>query len=261
MPASNRTRRIVTAAFGAMVGASAALADGVSLLATQDPQRDSYFTLDFGPPIGATQAFISQTEYELAVDAASGTARFVDYYQTVGALELPGGFTTGAIQIEILPGTSAGTYDAATGQFSTSEIYAVHFEGDLSAFGLTSPVYLPSGANGGVEMLSDTSGRISMEWNGQGVLTDPLGNPLPFTYTCVVNTLFMVDDGCPQPDCEAGDVDRDCDVDLDDLVGVLDGFGTVGPAARRAIGDLDNDGAVGLTDLALLLSAFGGDCN
>lgn len=66
--------------------------------------------------------------------------------------------------------------------------------------------------------------------------------------------------GCPGGNqCDQGDVDSDCDVDLTDLAVLLAHFGTPS-GATRSIGDLDNDGDVDLTDLARLLSVFGLNC-
>ncbi len=55
----------------------------------------------------------------------------------------------------------------------------------------------------------------------------------------------------------SGDLDGDCDVDLQDLATLLAHFGGAGDFAD---GDTDGDGDIDLQDLASLLSRFGGVC-
>jgi hypothetical protein len=58
-----------------------------------------------------------------------------------------------------------------------------------------------------------------------------------------------------------GDVDNDCDVELDDLSFLLAAFGRcAGQAGFAAAADVDNSGCVELTDLATLLGEFGQLC-
>ncbi|MCA9244696.1 MAG: hypothetical protein KDA32_12110 [Phycisphaerales bacterium] len=64
------------------------------------------------------------------------------------------------------------------------------------------------------------------------------------------------EEGCG-PGCEC-DVDGDCDVDLNDLAGVLSMFGQ--PVAPNTQGDCTGDGLIDLADLAGLLSQFGNIC-
>jgi hypothetical protein len=171
--------------------AANAQAETYSLVAGANPAVPSYFTLDFGEFGGRTSAFSGVTDMELEVDPQAGTARFVHYYQEVDPLTLPGGFSTGNLTIEIIEGSSTGSYDTFTGEFITSEIYLVHFEGDLSAFGLESPVELPSESAGTVVFVG-TDGEIVMEWNGAGSLLNPF-DPLQFidfTYFCTLSAQF-----------------------------------------------------------------------
>ena len=114
----------------------------------QDPNQVSFFSLDFGGPGLTTSALITQTNYSLEVDPDLLEARFAGYAQDVGSLTLPGGFDTGDIFVEIVEGSSDGTFDLLTGEFITEDLYAVHFEGDLSAFELESPVLLPGSSTG-----------------------------------------------------------------------------------------------------------------
>lgn len=260
MFSSMRRTALCLAAITAL--APLAIADGVKLLAQTDPDNPGSFVLEFTDFGYVASAIITSTEYELEVDADAGTARFLDYYQTAEALELPGGFDTGPLQIGIVPFSSSGTYDSGTGQFTTSEFYVIEFTGDLSAFGLTSPVYLPGASGGTVTFDGSASGHIASTWDGEGTLNNPSdpNNPLDFTYACQVGTEFTVEAGCTQSGCEGGDVNRDCLVDLDDLSIVLASFGEAGVAVTRAGGDLNYDGVVDLADLSAVLVLFANDC-
>jgi hypothetical protein len=131
---------------------------------------------------------------ELQVDSETGTARFAHYYQEVDALTLPGGLSTGNLTIEILEGSSTGTYDYLTGEFTTSETYLVYFEGDLSAFGLESPVAMPGESLGTVQF-DGTDGAIILDWDGAGMLMNPFspGEYIDFSYFCTLNAQFAPD--------------------------------------------------------------------
>lgn len=191
---SIRARVFVSAAAAVFAFmATSAQATPTPLYATQDPTVPSSFTLDFGDEFGPRTANITTTNYTLEIDSPAGEAAFVDYFQTVEPLILPGGFSTGDITVRVVPGSSSGVYDGITGEFSTSEFYEVSFTGDLSMFGLESPVYLPSTSQGQINYQSPHAGTISMAWSGQGVLMDPSDpdNQLVFTYTCAVNTTFI----------------------------------------------------------------------
>jgi hypothetical protein len=148
--------------------------------------------LNFGDFGGVASSIITSTNYELSVDPKLGTARFVNYLQHVEPLTLPGGFNTGAITVEVVADSSAGAYDPLTGVFTTTELYAVYFEGDLSAFNLTSPVLLPSSSTGTLLLDPVAGGEVRMDWNGRGELANPFDplSSIPFSYVCEVNTLF-----------------------------------------------------------------------
>lgn len=177
----------VSLAFGA-----AAQAKPVSVTAANDPALASFFSLDFGGEGGVASGHIAFTDIEFEVDADRGTARFVRYFQEVEPLILPGGFSTGNLTIEIVEGSSTGSFDQLSGEFQTEEFYEIHFEGDLSAFGLESPVILPSTSSGIVTLGTDTGGRIALDWLGEGELANPFDpdNPLEFSYTCTVRAAF-----------------------------------------------------------------------
>ncbi len=177
------------------LSAAPAWAKPFSLLTREDPAQVSAFTLNFGELGGVSSASIARTDYELELDAPLGLARFANYRQEVRPLTLPGGFSTGNIIVEVVAGSSQGSFDPRTGQFTTSELYAVYFEGDLSAYGLTSPVILPSTSAGAVAISPETGGTIRMAWVGQGELADPFdpNSRVSFTYTCDVNTVFVAE--------------------------------------------------------------------
>ncbi|MCH7812577.1 MAG: hypothetical protein IID40_01020 [Planctomycetes bacterium] len=190
-----RAGQVGTLAAALAVGllvATPAVAATVTVDNEQDPNQVSSFTLDFGDPSLVTTALITQTDYtiELATDILE--AYFVNYQQDVDPLILPGEFSTGAIHIEIVDGSSVGTIDLLNREFATADLYAIHFEGDLSAFGLESPVLLPGASTGTISFDADGKGYISMAWDGQSELQNPgdPSQPIVFTYTCAVNTTF-----------------------------------------------------------------------
>lgn len=183
-------------AFAVLACAGLLLTAGASaqsrrLHATGDPNVASSFVLDFGD-FGNTTANITQTYMTVDIDAATGGAALVNYSQKVEPLILPGGFSTGHIRVEIVPGSSSGEYDPVTGVFSTTEFYAIYFEGDLSAFGLQSPVYLPGNSVGVIDFETGKSGTLAMQWDGLGQLDNPFDpqHPITFEYVCSVNAVF-----------------------------------------------------------------------
>lgn len=193
-------RRIamMSAAAIAMMAVGAAQAAPTLLLATQNPAVQSSFTLDFGDadigegPIGQRTALIASTSMGLELDGTS--ARFSHYTQQVESLTLPGGIETGDLTITVLDGTSSGTFNSATGEFSTTEIYRIFFTADLSGIGFPGNyVDFPSASSGVVtfDAGSVTSGSIGMNWTGSSELAG-----LPFDYTCAVDTLF---EAVPEP--------------------------------------------------------------
>ena len=188
--------RLTMSACAALVGlaaaASAQSARPLSIVTNENPAEPGAFTLSFGDLGLNAVGNISTTNYELSVDPARGTAHFVSYLQHVQPLALPGGISTGDITVEIVDGSSTGSFDPLTRTFTTTEMYAVHFAGDLSAFGLTSPVLLPSSSTGELAVDPVAGGQVTMDWNGSGELSNPFDplHPLSFTYHCAVNTLF-----------------------------------------------------------------------
>lgn len=192
-----RSIGVLSASICVLCAASAAQADPVSLVATQDPTVNSTFTLDFGVYGGPRQANITTTTYALETDAVGGTARFTSYFQTVDPIELPGGISTGDITVTIQE-SLPGPYDPVTGLFTTQDVYLIYFAGDLTPFGLTSPVALPGSAGGTIAYTSATGGSIVSAWDGVGQLQNPSDpqNPINFTYNCNTSTTFMV---VPEP--------------------------------------------------------------
>ena len=191
------TGRLTIPAFAALVGFAASASaqaahDPLSLVTNENPASPGAFTLNFGDLGVVASSNITSTTYELNVDPFDKKAHFVSYLQHVQPLILPGGLSTGDITVEVVDGSSVGSFDPYTRTFTTTEMYAVHFTGDLSAFGLTSPVLLPSSSSGQLVVDPISGGEVTMDWNGSGQLSNPFDpeHPLTFTYHCAVNTVF-----------------------------------------------------------------------
>src|SRR5262245_59884910 len=164
-----RSMTTCAALVGLAAAASSQSAGALSIVTNEDPAQPGSFTLNFGGIAPNAVGYISTTNYELSVDPVRGKAHFVSYLQHVEPLSLPGGISTGDITVEIVQGSSTGSFDPLTRTFTTSEMYAVHFTGDLSLFGLTSPVLLPSSSNGLVAVNAVAGGEVTMDWNGTGL--------------------------------------------------------------------------------------------
>jgi hypothetical protein len=238
------------------LGMSAANGAILHVDATQDPDAVSEFTLDFGFGIRSSAA-ITQTKYRLQIDETTNSAALLQYDQDVDSLTLPGGIPTGAIKVKVLPGSSSGTYDPGTGEFTTSEIYVIWFAGDLSAFGLTSPVYLPGESTGVMSPTSPVAGTIESEWVGDGFLPnaqDP-ENPIAFSYNCRVNTKYGQAPAC------IGDANGDRTVDNEDLQIMLNSWASnFGEEDFSDEADLNFDGAVNNSDLQEVIDNWAREC-
>ena len=164
----------------------------ISILTNEHPFTPGSFTLTFDDLGYETSSGITETQFTLRVDHLQRKARFLEYSQHVDPLILPGGFSTGDITVEIMEGSSTGTYEPLTRTFTTSELYAIHFTGDLSDFGLTSPVILPSSSTGVVSVDPVQGGGVAMDWDGEGELVNPFDPPntIKFTYRCQVSTVY-----------------------------------------------------------------------
>lgn len=245
---------IFVGALGLFLSASAVRAESAFLVADNHPDLESFFTLDFGEMGGVTSAFITNTRFVLDVDAKEGTARFVEYHQDIEPLILPGGISTGDITIEIVEGSSSGTFDPKTNEYMTTELYAIFFTEDLSMFGVESPLILESTSNGILDMDSNVTGTIAMEWEGGSDLQNPGDpkNPIEFTYTCTVNSQFA--------QAGTGDFNADDHVDFEDYLELRVCFvehldSPVGSAC--AAGDFDVDGDIDFDDVAAFRSVYG----
>ena len=183
------TRITYTAALIAALGLLAvtgAQAAPIQVNATEDSAQPGFFQLDFGAKVGITSGNITSTDYGLEVDPEAGTARLTDYYQEVESLNLFG-FPTGDITVEIVPGSSTGTYNKTTREFTTTETYSVSFTADLSAFGLFSPAELPSTSTGFLEITpGGLNSHVNLQWAGSSDIIPGA----EFAYTCEVNTSF-----------------------------------------------------------------------
>jgi hypothetical protein len=105
----------------------------------------------------------------------------------------------------------------------------------------------------------DTDEYVPFDLDGEGrffddLATEDTGSGLP----PIVDMGAYEFGGSDLPPCR-GDLDGDRDVDWDDLVVLLDNYGTL-EGANGADGDMDCDGDVELVDLAALLSAYGTSC-
>lgn len=249
-----RTSGFGMALAGGLIGVPAALADHQFLIGSQAPANPSSFTLDFGPFGGQRTANITRTDLTLNLVQATGMARLTAYSQDVDPLLLPGDISTGDITVTIVPGTSTGTYNPATGTFTTTELYSISFTEDLSPFGLTSPVTLAGNSAGTIDFAGNT---MQSQWAGVGQLANPSdpNNPITFTYTCTVNVATVTQPGCD------GDANNDGVVNQDDLDLVLFGFGaSTGQAGFDPLADFNGNGTVDQDDLDEALAAFGAAC-
>ena len=172
---------------------SSAVAAPIHVQARQNQSIESYFTLDFGQG-GVASALISRTDMQLEIDGLTGSARIMGYDQDIDPLSIPGPtgpVSTGAIKVRIVPGSSTGTYNRATGEFVTDELYHIEFDDtELAIFGLTSPVILPSQSVGIVDIENSTVGRVTMNWAGTNVSNETI--PLNFSYACTIFATFSV---------------------------------------------------------------------
>ena len=170
----------------AVAASTAANAEVRILSAESDPSKPNYFTVNFPPELGGPQtADIVRTVFAISVDPDAESASILSWYQQVNPLLL-GGVDTGNILVT-LADDSNGRFSQQDnmGEFITEEVYAVHFEGDLSQFGLESPFIVPSSSSGTVEFDGNGGGTISMDWGGEGQIGD-----FTFTYACAVNATF-----------------------------------------------------------------------
>lgn len=189
--ANVRTLGIV-AALAVFATAGSAQAGLVSLFATQNQALESSFTLDFGEFGGPRSALISETEFQLDLnpEAAPGlSAAFASYNQSADPLALPNPFggadlSTGPLTISIEE-SYGGTFNALTGEVTTSDLYRIEFTGDLSSLGIFSPVLLPGSSTGVVSFATPNTGDIALNWAG----THNIGG-LTFGYVCATNTTF-----------------------------------------------------------------------
>ena len=126
------TARLTMSACAALVvlaaAASAQLAHArpFSIVTHENPAEPGEFTLTFGGLGLNAASHITSTNYELSIDPIHGSARFVSYLQHVQPLALPGGISTGDITVEIVGGSSSGSFDPLTRTFTTSDLSLIH---------------------------------------------------------------------------------------------------------------------------------------
>lgn len=247
--------RLAAVFLAAAASGAAAAGERWFALAETDPEVESWFTIDFGEEYGgARSAYITRTTFVLDLLPSRGVARFVEYYQNVEPLELPGGHSTGNMVITVVPGSSGGAFDTDSDTFTTQELYRIDFDGDLSFYDLYSPIYLPGASSGALDR---AGGKISQSWEGEGELENPFDpdNPIHFEYVCKVHTIYQ-----PQEACD-GDVNRDGAVSLADLAALLASFGhSTGQPYFNPLADFDGSGTVDSSDLSALLAVYGRRC-
>jgi hypothetical protein len=192
---------MVLAGLAAM--AAHAQANVISLVAEQAAAPASRFGLDFGDGSGFRDVNITQTDFRMRLDQSgppsAWTARFDSYVQSVPALELPdgqgGSLSTGALTVEIVPGSSSGTLTEnqdGTFEFSTTDTYQISFAGDLSAIGFFSPVVLSSTTTG---LITPDAGRtvglngnVNIGWTG---LQELGATGIMLSYRCDVAATYV----------------------------------------------------------------------
>ena len=167
---------------------SRAGAAATMLHAYEDVEAENHFTLTFFGDTPeenmVTSSKVVATRLSMEVDEEAGTARFAEYYQIVEPLTLPLGISTGDIIVQIK--SSSGTYDRDTGDFTTHDEYEISFTNDLSFFGFSSPVIIPSESHGNLNGGPAHARHIGMTWEGDGELAnsaDP-SDPYKYTYVC-----------------------------------------------------------------------------
>lgn len=251
-----RTYRLLS--IGVLAGmACAAVADDQFLVAVQDVKVRSFFTLDFGE-FGQSEGEVSETRFLFQIDRSDNTAGFITYNQNIDSLTLPGGFETGDIRVTIVPGSSSGTFNPDTGEFETQEDYLIFFDGDLSEFGIKSPLLLPSASSGTISFSDPRSGGVTQIWEGEGELENPFDpkNPLIFTYTCTVES--------DHSQVDRGDLNCDGAVNAFDIEPFLlamndpDGYDEMFDVCDTALGDFDLSGAVDPFDIEAFLAVMFG---
>lgn len=222
--AKARNGAVVLALGVSLWAGSAAWAVPMVLDAQQDTAQVSSFTLNFGPGAPLSSANIAETSFNLEIDPALGTARLLNYIQKVDPLMLPDGqggvVSTGNLTISVLD-SQVGSFSRRTGVFTTQELYQIDFEGDLSAFGITSPFYLPGSSTGKVTFDDVASGATELNWVGSGSL---LGGLIPFDYVCTVQGVFVSTNASPfvaVTEPEAGAIDARIPHAADDTAAVF----------------------------------------
>lgn len=238
---------VVLSGMAVSLTASAAV---VSLKAEDDPAAPNFFTLDFGDG-QPRDALISDTTYDLRIDADAGTARFVSYDQAIEPIDIPIGpgvfISTGDISVRVVPGSSSGSYAAGTGAFTTTEQYEISFTGDLSAIGFLSPVVLPSSSSGTVIYTGAQSGTIEQLWDGETFV-----GPVLLHYQCRVSSTFS--------QRFPGDLNCDNGVavsDIDSFVQALvdpKGYSAAHPTCDAALADINGDGYVTVGDISAFVN-------
>lgn len=173
-----------------------AVAATTTISAYEDVEAENHFTLTFFGDTPednlVTSSKVVATRLSLEVDEENGTARFSEYYQIVEPLTLPLGISTGDIIVQVK--SSSGTYDRDTGDFTTHDEYEISFTNDLSFFGFTSPVIIPSESQGNLNGGPANARTIGMTWEGTGELANSADPSDPYKYTYVCTSTSKIGD-------------------------------------------------------------------
>jgi hypothetical protein len=215
--------------------------------------RKAHFDSDAGPnqyvvnfpeSMGGATIFMSILggTFELETDATAGTARLVTWEQSVGAIELMPGMSTGPITVTMDESAgSSGSFSPETKQFEVNATFLINFDDTaLSEFGFTSPLPLVGTEAGNIYGVGSI-GTISMFLAGQGTVAGQT-----FDYTCQSTAKFeySLNDDQAQP----GDVNHDKALDLSDPIGMLGAlfFGQTIACVEAA--EVNGDGQFDLSD-------------
>lgn len=239
-----RAAVLLAATMTVFAATTAGAAEPSFIIAKDSADNPGSFTLDFVDIGFQSAGDITRTQQALRFDGETGLVSFIHYDQDVNEIILPGGISTGAMRVEILESEGV-FFDPDTGEFETDDLYAVHFEGDLSPFGITSPFVMPGASSGVIEYTTEDGGEVVMAWEGEGFLPNPEDpeSPFRFSYTCDMNNDFS--------NYKQADFEADADVDLHDYAVFQECFSGQDASyghSRCELADFDRDGDVDLTD-------------
>lgn len=193
----NRLGLACALAVASLLCATSARAASSTIHTYENPDVPTVFNLDFPDLAISSTSNVIATRFTMEIDPDAGTARFTAYDQYIEPLSLPLGISTGLIHVSIT--SSEGTYDAVTKTFVTNDQYEISFANDLSFFGFTSPVVIPSTSHGTFKNSTARGQNVEMAWTGDGELanSDNPDEPFKYTYTCRSSTIIDLPENIP----------------------------------------------------------------